>query len=66
MSEIKKTTEYMDFESFFTTNLKDADPDLYDSLLSEFKSLKLCPSALLITLEENPYAVPHLKGLISG
>ena len=41
MSEIKKTTEYMDFESFFTTNLKDADPDLYDSLLSEFKRQQL-------------------------
>ena len=43
MSEIKKTTEYMDFESFFTTNLKDADPDLYDSLLSEFKRQQLHP-----------------------
>ncbi len=41
MSEIKKTTEYADFESFFTTNLKDADPDLYDSLLSEFNRQQL-------------------------
>ena len=26
-------------------------------------SLKLCPLAILIPLEENPYAVPHLKAL---
>ena len=30
------------------------------------RSLKLCPLAILMPLEENPYIVPHLKALISG
>ena len=33
-------------------------------LLSKVRSLKLCPLAILKTLEENPYIVPHLKALI--
>ena len=41
MSEIKKTTDYEDFENFFKMNLKDSDPDLYDSLLSEFNRQQL-------------------------
>ena len=32
-------------------------------LLSEFKHLKLCPLAILMPLEENPYVVPHLKAI---
>ena len=34
-------------------------------LLSKVKSLKLCPLAILMPLEENPYIAPHLKALIS-
>ena len=33
-------------------------------LLTKLKSLKLCPLAILMPLEENPYTVPHLKLLI--
>ena len=35
-------------------------------LLSKVRSLKLCPLAILMPLEENPYTVPHLKALNSG
>ena len=35
-------------------------------LLSKVISLKLCPLAILMPLEENPYIVPHFKALISG
>ena len=35
-------------------------------LLSKVRSLKLCPLAILMLLEENPYIVPHLQALISG
>ena len=35
-------------------------------LLSKVRSLKLCPLAILMPLEENLYIVPHLKALISG
>ena len=35
-------------------------------LLGKVRSLKLCPLAILMLLEENPYIVPHLKALISG
>ena len=35
-------------------------------LLSKVISLKLCPLAILMPLEENPYIIPHLKALISG
>ena len=30
------------------------------------RSLKLCPVAILMPLEENFYTVPHLKALNSG
>ena len=35
-------------------------------LLSKVRSLKLCPLAILMPLEENPYVVPQLKALIGG
>ena len=35
-------------------------------LLSKVISLKLCPLAILMPLEENPHIVSHLKALISG
>ena len=35
-------------------------------LLSKVRSLKFCPSAILMPLEENPKTVPHLNALISG
>ena len=36
-------------------------------LLTKLKSLKLCPLAILMPLEENPYKVPDLRALlISG
>ena len=34
-------------------------------LLSKAKTQKLCPLAILMPLEENPYILPHLKALIS-
>ena len=37
-----------------------------DSALSKLRSLRLCPLATRISLEENPYVVPHFKALISG
>ena len=36
MSETKKTTQYEDFENFFSKSLKESDPKLYDSLAQEF------------------------------
>ena len=30
-------------------------------LLSKVRSLKICPLAILMPLEENPYTVPHFK-----
>ena len=35
-------------------------------LLSKFRSVKLCPLAILMPHEENHYIVPHLKALICG
>ena len=35
-------------------------------LLSKVRSLKLCPLAILMPLEENPYTVPYLKALNGG
>ena len=34
--------------------------------LSKVRSLKLCPLAILMPLEENPYTVTQLKALNSG
>ena len=34
-------------------------------LLNKVKSVKLCPLAILMPLEENTYIAPHLKSLIS-
>ena len=31
-----------------------------------FWNFWLCPLAILLSLVENPYAVPHFKALISG
>ena len=36
-----------------------------DLSLSKVKSLKLCPLAILMSLEGNPFKVTHFKALIS-
>ena len=46
------------------TKLKVPQNSLF--LLSKLRSLKLCPLANLMPLEENPYTVLHLKALKSG
>ena len=66
MDSFSMLLDTINFLDFFLESIPEFSPFVpARHLLKKVRSLKICPVAILMSLEENPYIVPHLKATIS-